>query len=203
MRTTLRRVATPRTIALSCGGLALGIGCVGASTLCDAKTMAAGAALAVKPAAWLDCASAKLEAGSLNGSRVALYFAAGWCPMCTSFEPDLAKFRDAANKAGHGPLEIVLVSSEVSAEVQAARAAELDMKQIPFDGPARADLKKRYRIWAGREVREFGRERRCGIPALVVLGSDRTELAFIDAESGGADALKRWPLDDAAGVWHE
>ena len=69
-------------------------------------------------------------------------------------------------------------------------------------GTARADLKKQFRIWPGREVSEFGTDRRCGIPALVVLGSDRKELAFIDAESRGASALKDWLLE-GAGVWHE
>ena len=39
------------------------------------------------------------------------------------------------------------------------------------------------------------------LPALVVLGSDGEELAFVPAESQGVRALQEWPLDDARGVW--
>jgi len=150
---------------------------------------------------WQDSAGETLKFGWARGNHVALYFAAGWCPMCTSFEPDLAKFRAEAKAAGKGT-EVVLVSSEGSAAEQSKRAAALGMKQVPFDGTARADLKKQFRIWPGREVAEFGTDRRSGIPALVVLGADRKERAFVDAESKGADALKSWLLD-AAGMWHE
>ena len=34
-----------------------------------------------------------------------------------------------------------------------------------------------------------------GVPALVVLGSDGEEVAFIDAERRGAGALAKWPLE--------
>lgn len=49
----------------------------------------------------------------LKGKRVALYFAAGWCPMCTSFEPSLLKFREAAKSAGKD-VEIIYVPSDRS-----------------------------------------------------------------------------------------
>ena len=32
----------------------------------------------------------------LAGKRVGFYFSAGWCPMCTSFEPTLLAFREEA-----------------------------------------------------------------------------------------------------------
>lgn len=129
----------------------------------------------------------------LGSPRVALYFAAGWCPMCTQFEPHLIAFRAAAEKVGK-PIDLVYVSSERSAAEQTARVQALGMLQVPFEGDARALLKKQHRVWPGREVGEFGNDRRSGVPALVVLGEDGQEIAFIDAERSGAASLKKWIL---------
>ena len=45
----------------------------------------------------------------------------------------------------------------------------------------------------------FGRDRRSGVPALVVVDSTDEEIAFLAAEAQGPSALKAWPLD--AGAW--
>ena len=37
----------------------------------------------------------KQKKTDFKGKRVGLYFAAGWCPMCMSFEPSLAQFVEA------------------------------------------------------------------------------------------------------------
>jgi nucleoredoxin len=135
-------------------------------------------------------------ANRLHRKQVALYFAAGWCPMCTRFEPALLQFRE---KAAGTPLEIIYVSSDRSATDQAKRVAALHMLSIPFG--ATAELKKQYRIWSGSESGMFGTGRRSGVPALVVLDRDGQELAFLAAEAKGAAALRDWPLDDPRAVW--
>ena len=135
----------------------------------------------------------------LSGKRVALYFSAGWCPMCTSFEPALGQFRTAAKDSGK-PVEIVYVPSDRSETDALERAKSLGIDlAVPFDRAG--DYKKAFGVWAGSEALKFGfGGRRSGVPALVVLDpNDGSELAFVPAESQGARALGNWPLDD--GVW--
>lgn len=136
----------------------------------------------------------------LKDKRVALYFSAGWCPMCTSFEPSLVNFRQQAADNGN-PIELVYVSSDRSAEDQSKRAASMDMLSVPFEGAA--DFKEKYNIWAGSESLKFGFGRRSGVPALVVLDKNEEEMAFVAAESQGPKALDTWPIDDQAGIWGE
>ena len=133
-----------------------------------------------------------------QGKRVALYFSAGWCPMCTSFEPALMKFKAAAEDSGK-PVEIVYVPSDRSESDAGKRAESMGMVAVPFEKAD--DYKKSFGVWAGSEALKFGfGGRRSGVPALVVLDpQDGSELAFVAAESQGATALGSWPLDD--GVW--
>lgn len=133
-----------------------------------------------------------------QGKRVALYFSAGWCPMCTSFEPTLMQFKAAAEDSGK-PVEIVYVPSDRSESDAGKRAESMGMVAVPFE---KADeYKKSFGVWAGSEALKFGfGGRRSGVPALVVLNpQDGSELAFVAAESQGARALGSWSLDD--GVW--
>jgi len=136
----------------------------------------------------------------LSGKRVALYFSAGWCPMCTSFEPALTKFRNEAEDAGN-PLEVIYVPSDRSESDASKRAKAMGMAAVPFDKAN--EYKKSFGVWAGSEMLKFGfGGRRSGVPALVVLDpSDGTELAFVAAESQGAKALGNWPLQNLDGVW--
>jgi len=143
----------------------------------------------------LDSTGNQVDASRLHGKRVALYFSAGWCPMCTSFEPALSKFRDAAEAAGN-PIECIYVSSDRSTGVAAKRAYEQGMLQVPFDEAD--ELKRRHNVWAGSECFKFGFGRRSGVPALVVLGPIGNEIAFVDAERRGPKALEKWP---AGGMW--
>ena len=134
----------------------------------------------------------------LAGKRVALYFSAGWCPMCTSFEPALTQFKKAAEDAGT-PVEIVYVPSDRSESDASERARAMGMGMVPFDKAG--DYKKSFGVWAGSEMLKFGfGGRRSGVPALVVLDPETgSELDFLAAESQGARVLANWALDD--GVW--
>jgi hypothetical protein len=188
--------------------------------------MAAGAAAlpSIQDSRGVELAGDALAA-KLKEKRVALYFSAGWfvalasrlptpptpdpvhpltparCPMCTGFEPALQKFRHAAEQSGK-PVEFIYVGCDRSKAGQAQRATALNMMQVPFDGDARAELKKTYKVWPGAEVVQFGTGRRSGVPALVVLGANSAdELAFVAAEAKGAKALGDWPLDAGEGIW--
>jgi nucleoredoxin len=137
-------------------------------------------------------------ASKLANKRVALYFSAGWCPMCTSFEPALESFRKEAADKGN-PIEIVYVSSDRSEADQTKRAGSMDMLSVPFEQTA--DFKQKYKIWAGSEVFKFGLGRQSGVPALVVLDKNAEEVAFVAAEAQGAKALDTWPIDDPSFIW--
>jgi nucleoredoxin len=134
----------------------------------------------------------------LANKRVALYFAAGWCPMCTSFEPDLIKFQKDAAERGM-PIEIVYISSDRSSADLAKRASSMNMMSVPFD--AADDFKRKFNIWAGSESAKFGFDRRSGVPAIVVLDKNAEEMAFVAAESEGVKSLDTWPLHDDLGIW--
>mmetsp|Transcript_22400 Transcript_22400/g.54248 ORF Transcript_22400/g.54248 Transcript_22400/m.54248 type:complete len:196 (-) Transcript_22400:313-900(-) len=136
----------------------------------------------------------------LTGKRVALYFAAGWCPMCTSFEPSLLQFREAATSSGKN-VEIIYVPSDRSEADVARRTEAMGMLSVPIGEEANA-MKRRYKIWAGSECGTLGTGRRSGVPALVVLDSKKgDEMAFLPAESKGVKALDSWPLDGIDALW--
>ena len=135
----------------------------------------------------------------LEGKRVALYFAAGWCPQCASLEPTLQTFRQACRDSGKD-IELIYVPSDRSEEAGLKRAATMDMLVIPF-GDQADEFKKSYNIWAGAESMKFGFGRRSGVPALVVLDKDGNEMSFLATESQGPRALGDWPLDDETGIW--
>ena len=71
-------------------------------------------------------------------------------------------------------------------------------------------LKAHYGIWAGREAAAFvppntttntTRQRRSGVPALIVLDTQGTELAFLNVEAETIAAMADWPLDDPRGIF--
>lgn len=139
-----------------------------------------------------------------KNKRVALYFGAGWCPMCTNFEPSLLQFREAlANDDKiEGNLELIYVGSDRSEKDQAKRAQSMGMWSVPFGSDESARLKKEAGIWAGAEAMKFGvLGRRSGVPAILVLDNSGDEMAFIAAEAKGVRALQSWPLDGIHGIW--
>ena len=131
---------------------------------------------------------------------MALYFAAGWCPMCTRFEPSLLQFRDAAQESDK-PLEIIYVPSDRTEADATQRAAAMGMMSVPV-GEEADGVKRQYKIWSGAESMKLGFGRRSGVPALVVLDAkEGKELAFLAAEAEGVKVLSSWPLDDESGIW--
>ena len=132
------------------------------------------------------------------GKRVGLYFSAGWCPMCTRFEPTLLAYREECEKRGK-PIELIYVPSDRSEADAAKRAQQLGCMTVPY---AAADgLKAQHKVWAGAEMLKLGAGRRSGVPAIVVLNPEGEEVAFVDAERSGAASLKKWPLEDESGVF--
>ena len=138
----------------------------------------------------------KLAAGPRR--RVGLYFGAGWCPMCTSFEPQLAAFRQAVVVAEQSPIDLLYVSSDTDAAGAEQRAKAHDMQMVPPD--VAAELKRRFRVWAGREVAHFGADRRSGVPAIVVLDPAFEEVIFLNAEARGGKVFGDWPDDHLWGA---
>ncbi|KAJ8601971.1 hypothetical protein CTAYLR_008814 [Chrysophaeum taylorii] len=126
------------------------------------------------------------DTARFKGKRVALYFGAGWCPACARFEPSLLAFKAALD----GDIELIYVSSDMPGASRAQALGLVEAKEPD-------DLKRRFGVWAGREVGTFGaRGRRSGVPAVVVLGEhDLQEAAFLPAEAEGPSVLNNWPLD--------
>ncbi len=118
--------------------------------------------------------------------------------MCTSFEPSLLQFREAANSSGKS-VEIIYVPSDRQAADVVKRTSSMKMLSVPIGEEADA-MKTRYKIWAGSESGKLGTGRRSGVPALVVLDPKGDEMTFLAAESKGAKALGDWSLDDS-GLW--
>ena len=101
-------------------------------------------------------------------------------------------------------VDIVFVSSDSSAEDAALHFehGQGDWVALDWADPLSAKLKRQHRIWSGREVMQFGLNRRSGVPAVVVVDSAGGEVAFMAAERDGASALKsyrsdwrRWPVE--------
>mmetsp|Transcript_4314 Transcript_4314/g.12762 ORF Transcript_4314/g.12762 Transcript_4314/m.12762 type:complete len:186 (+) Transcript_4314:462-1019(+) len=132
-------------------------------------------------------------------SRVGLYFAAGWCPMCTGFEPSLLAFIEASRslEANAPPVHLIYVSSDMGGEEAAkARAEALGMSHCSM--AQATEWKKKFKIWAGREVGELGSGRRGGVPAIVAVDTELNELQYLNAESEGVKCLAKWK---EGGAW--
>ena len=140
----------------------------------------------------------KQKKTDFKGKRVGLYFAAGWCPMCTAFEPSLVQFVEATRspESNAPPVQLIYVSSDMDEAAAETRAAALGMDRVDF--AMAQSLKKTFKLWSGRERPEFGDGRRGGVPAIVVVDRDCGELQYLNAEGEGAAALGKWK---DAGAW--
>tara|TARA_B110001452_G_scaffold46895_1_gene35856 strand:+ start:239 stop:637 length:399 start_codon:yes stop_codon:yes gene_type:complete len=118
---------------------------------------------------------------------------------------DASRRRSASSTAStRTPFDIVFVSSDSSAEdaTQHFEHGQGEWVALDWADPLSAKLKRQHRIWSGREVMQFGLNRRSGVPAVVVVDSAGGEVAFMAAERDGASALKsyrsdwrRWPVE--------
>jgi nucleoredoxin len=152
----------------------------------------------------------------VQGRRVALYFAAGWCPMCREFEFMLPQYTKALQESAQ-PIQFIYVSSDATLEFQVDRMSKLNMPLGVVTPTLVHSLKAHYGIWAGREAAAFvppntttntttpimiqPRQRRSGVPALIVLDTQGTELAFLNVEAETIAAMADWPLDDPRGIF--
>lgn len=142
----------------------------------------------------------------VQGKRVALYFGAGWCPMCRELEFMLPQYMNALEDSEQ-PIQLIYVSSDRSPEMQLDRMEKLDMKMgISVEDELSDKLKLKHRVWSGMEGQTNSaftdKERRGGIPAFVVLNATNgEELMYLDTESKSVSGLSDWPLDEPTGVF--
>jgi nucleoredoxin len=129
-----------------------------------------------------------------DGKVLALYFAADWCPDCRAFQPALNDFY----KAARGDLDVVFVGSDASAKDQQAHLADKQGPwwMVPFEGETRTQLKRKFGVCAGAEMRALSPiTRKGGIPTLVVIRADGEVVDFHAAdkvERDGIKALAKW-----------
>lgn len=145
-------------------------------------------------------------ASLVQGKRVALYFGAGWCPMCRDLETKLPEYTKKFEESGK-PVQLIYVSSDGSLPTQLERMEQLKIPMgISADDALSDELKLKYTVWSGREGKSnpvfAGKVRRGGIPAFVALDNVKgEELAYLDTESKSVSALSDWPLDDPSGIF--
>uniref|UniRef100_A0A7S0WIC9 Thioredoxin domain-containing protein n=1 Tax=Hemiselmis tepida TaxID=464990 RepID=A0A7S0WIC9_9CRYP len=144
----------------------------------------------------------KVDASTLKGKLVALYFSAHWCPPCRQFTPTLKDVYEETCE-NHN-FEVVFVSSDDSQEQMKGYMDEAHggWLAVSYDSPLRDELKRKYGVCAGKEQESVGvQERRNGIPSLVVLQPDGRELSFggcQELREAGPVAVKRWRAQLAA-----
>lgn len=137
------------------------------------------------PAKLQDASGKPVEASSLKGKTVALYFSAHWCPPCRAFTPSLVKFRDAH---ADQDFEIVFVSLDNSEGEKKAYIKEMDMKWLTVPG---AQSKEARQLAERFEIR--------GIPALIVLAPDGNVVTASGREDvmlSPDTALEKWKAKD-------
>ena len=91
-------------------------------------------------------------------------------------------------------MQIVFVSSdETKRDAQRHFAGgQGDWLSLGWDDPLAAELKRKHRVWSGRETSQFGYGRRSGVPCVVVIDRGGNEVAFLPGERFGAAALREW-----------
>jgi nucleoredoxin len=133
------------------------------------------------PAVLHDAEGKEVDASTLKGKHIGLYFSAHWCPPCRAFTPSLVKFRD--DNAAEG-FEIVFVSLDKSQSGKEDYISRMEMKWLSLPGAATKT--------ADALVQQFEIS---GIPALVILapdGSVVTSQGREDVMMSPGTALSKW-----------
>mmetsp|Transcript_63215 Transcript_63215/g.150758 ORF Transcript_63215/g.150758 Transcript_63215/m.150758 type:complete len:229 (-) Transcript_63215:48-734(-) len=170
-------------------GLVAGIA-TASSRASSSSAQESGSIATAWPESAVDAKGQQVSLASLQGESVALYFAGEWCPMCRDFTPVLKAFVEA-----NPGRRVIFISSDFSAEEYEHHRGSMgaDWLALPYNAPEQDALKQKHRLWGGREAPKFGKDRRGGLPALVVVDpSTGVELRYLDAESQGAKALLEW-----------
>ena len=100
----------------------------------------------------------------LANHSVALYFAGEWCPLCRRFTPALREF----HRQDKDTSSIVFVSSDASREdatTHFANSLHSDgIFQVGWESDLAASLKRKHRVWSGREIGAYGPNRQVSEP---------------------------------------
>ena len=98
-------------------------------------------------------------------------------------------------------MQIVFVSSDMTREDALTHFASDEQGNwlaLAWEDGLSAKLKRRYGVWSMREAQELGMAgRRSGVPAVVVIGPDGAEKAFLPGERHGSAALREWQPERA------
>eukprot|EP00930_Biecheleria_cincta_P070168 TRINITY_DN57814_c0_g1_i1.p1 TRINITY_DN57814_c0_g1~~TRINITY_DN57814_c0_g1_i1.p1 ORF type:complete len:211 (-),score=35.03 TRINITY_DN57814_c0_g1_i1:90-722(-) len=139
----------------------------------------------------------------LAGKEVAIFYAGEFCPVCRDFTPKLRDYFDKRNQEGR-PLEVIFLSADSteSAALKHFQHSHGDWLRLGFADPLATELKRKYRI-ASRVPHELKllsdeeqANRRSGVPAVVLIKPDGSEIQFFNTERLGAAALGPWDSMD-------
>eukprot|EP00441_Pelagodinium_beii_P014653 CAMPEP_0197664604 /NCGR_PEP_ID=MMETSP1338-20131121/58740_1 /TAXON_ID=43686 ORGANISM="Pelagodinium beii, Strain RCC1491" /NCGR_SAMPLE_ID=MMETSP1338 /ASSEMBLY_ACC=CAM_ASM_000754 /LENGTH=204 /DNA_ID=CAMNT_0043243285 /DNA_START=27 /DNA_END=641 /DNA_ORIENTATION=- len=135
----------------------------------------------------------------LAGKEVAIFYAGEFCPVCRNFTPKLRDFFEKRNEEGR-PLEVIFLSADESEEaaLRHFKRSHGDWLRLGFSDALATELKRKYRIASGvpHELAHLNAEeraeRRSGVPAVLLIKPDGTEVQFFNTERLGRAALDPW-----------
>mmetsp|Transcript_5117 Transcript_5117/g.5241 ORF Transcript_5117/g.5241 Transcript_5117/m.5241 type:complete len:196 (-) Transcript_5117:58-645(-) len=135
----------------------------------------------------------------LDGKEVGLYFAAQWCGLTRNFTPHITEFHEQTPRN----IELILVSSDLDEKTYNEHFYKNcgNWYALQYNDPLNEYLKKKYRIWSGREKERLGSDRRAGIPSILVVTAQGDEVLFVEAEKRGGASLHEWAVLDSSAVW--
>ena len=109
---------------------------------------------------------------------VLLYFSAHWCPPCRKFTPLLREFYEEINDENK-QVEIVFVSSDNTVEEHDKyfNEAHGNWWTVPFEAET---LREQLRAEFGKKLNSEGELVRSGIPSVVALSTDLSEVVSYD-----------------------